>query len=237
VVEGPPGTSLIAPVLRDDAPAHPILQPQEIHMSRITRVAVLATALMSLFGVLSSTAGAVVWHNNNDTAFTATAGASTFTVTGVSLTCGGANATGTAPAGSFTGATYTAMTLNANYTGCKLSGLDTAVSCGLTFTTSAVEISNTFDGSIHVNCGLTQFGTEICRIEGITSGSYKNPDGGILPTNGRLNFSHSNTLRTTNGTGAMCIMAPGEPLTLTAHQFVITGGGLTRKGPTIVRTP
>ena len=55
-------------------------------MSRISRLAVLVTALASLFAVLSSTAGAATFTNSGSTAFTATGGAGTL---GITSTAGG----------------------------------------------------------------------------------------------------------------------------------------------------
>src|SRR4051812_45341566 len=66
-------------------------------MSKIARFAVLVAALMSLFAVMSSAAGAVTWENAGNTSFTATAGAHTLAGTGIVLACAGATATGTAP--------------------------------------------------------------------------------------------------------------------------------------------
>jgi hypothetical protein len=211
-------------------------------MSRIARFAVLVAALMSLFAVMSSAAGAVTWHNTGDTAFTASnANAGTLSVTGVNLTCTGASATGTSPAGSTVGTTFTGATGTATFNGCSLSGLPTAVSCSYSLTTSAAATSGTpsvFHGNADALCSVTQFGTEICKVEGLTSGSYTNPVS-ASSTAGRLTLNHSSTLRTTNGSGGSCILGVGEPATLTAQTFTVTagtGGPTPHLGPFITRT-
>src|ERR1044071_3993997 len=78
---------------------------QEIIMSKFARLVVLVTALSSLFAMLSSTAGAVTWHNTGGTSFHATGGPMTYSRASVSLTCSGSTATGAAPGGS-TGAQH-----------------------------------------------------------------------------------------------------------------------------------
>jgi hypothetical protein len=206
-------------------------------MSRLTHFAVLVAAMMSLFAMLSSSAGAVTWHNTGDTAFTASSTtASSLSVTGVFLTCTGGDATGTAPAGPVSGTTYTLATGSMSFTNCLGLSLPTPITCGYSLTTSTAPVGLVFSGTADILCSVTQFGTEICKIEGQTASSYTNPSG---TTAGKLTLSHSSTLRTTNGTGGTCPLGAGEPLTLTTQVFTITagtGGPTPHLGPKITRT-
>jgi len=209
-------------------------------MSRITRWAVLAAMLASLFAMLSSSAGAVTWHNSGDTAFTASGGASTMTVTAVNLACTGSNQTGTSPSASFVGNTYMMASGTVTYTGCTLSGVATTSVCDFLLYTAATS-PPPWDLALLIGwavCRIYQFGVEICRVEGQTTGGYNNP---VNPsTFGKITISSSTALRTTNGSGATCPLGAGEPLALTAQTWTISsaGGGATTPhlGPRITRT-
>lgn len=201
-------------------------------MSGIARFAVLAATLLSLSGALSSGAGAVTWHNVGDTSFTAHGGAAGLSVTGASLACTSGDASGTAPGGSYVGNTYTALTLNVGLTGCTLLNAPATVSCGYAFTTNSLEADDSYTGTLDVLCNVSLFGTEVCKIEGMTPALYKNA-GSFF--DGVLTVGHSDFLRTTHGAGGTCPLAPGEPATLTAQTWGLDGT-LGGDGPTIVRT-
>ena len=107
-------------------------------MSRISRLAVLVTALASLFAVLSSTAGAVTFTNTGTGgAFHATGGAGTLGITPTAggggtpsnLTCFDSTATGSLAAGAFTSVNGTVT-----FTNCKLVGLEVHVGCTYSLT-------------------------------------------------------------------------------------------------------
>ena len=199
-------------------------------MSKIMRVVVMVTALMSLFGVMSATAGAVTWHNTGNTAFTATGGAGTLSSTGVSLVCTSSDATGTAPA-SVVGATYTS-TGTATFTGCRLAGLAAAVSCNYSLTGTAFSAGVT-SGTVDATCSVSQAGVAVCHIAGTTPGSYTNPG-----TAGRLTLSASSSLRTFNPASGTCPLGNGDTASLTQQVFTVTGGtgGAGTVGPVINRT-
>jgi hypothetical protein len=208
-------------------------------MSKIARFAVLVASLMSLFAMMSATAGAVTWHNRGDTAFTATNPATgTLSVTGVNLVCHGATATGASPSAAFGGTLYTGATGTVTFSPCFISGIPTHVGCTYSLTVSAAATGTTpptFDGNADVTCDVTQFNTKICHIEGQTAASYTNPEGAF----GKLVLSHSNTLTVTSPAGASCPLGSPEQATLTTQTFTITnatGGPTPHTGPTIVRT-
>jgi hypothetical protein len=207
-------------------------------MSRIARLAVLVAALMSLFAIASSSAGAVTWHNSGDTAFTAAGVAGTLGVTGVNLACPSSSATGTSPSASQVGSSADLATGTITFSGCTLSGIPTHVACGYTLTGTALDGTTVVTGTAAVNCSVTQFGSEICKIEGTTPGNYTNP---VNPsTFGKVSVPASSTLRTTNGTAGSCPLGVNEPSSLTAQTFTIssaTGGATTpHLGPRISRT-
>src|SRR5689334_10859893 len=102
-------------------------------MSRIMRVAVLVTALMSFFAVLSSTAGAVTWHNTGSTAYTATSGPMTLSVGANIFACTGSSDTGTAHSGSTVGAHVNWM-VTRRWNPCTLVGQATSMHCVLEYT-------------------------------------------------------------------------------------------------------
>jgi hypothetical protein len=129
-------------------------------MSKLSRLAVLVVGLMSLFGVLSSSAGAVSWDNSGATAFTASTGPGTLTSTGVPLSCSGATATGTAPATAISLTYFVSGTVTFN--GCKLSNIATVVECGYTWTgltQDGVGMGSIITGSVDVTCDVMQFNT------------------------------------------------------------------------------
>ena len=194
-------------------------------MSKIVRFAVLVASLMSLFAVMSSTAGAVTWHNSGSTAFTATAGPGTLSSTSASLNCTGASATGTAPALTV-GATY-AVSGTATFTGCSLGGVATGVDCGYTLTGTSQSGSVT-SGAVDVTCGVYQFGAKLCHIGGSASGTYTNPVSGV----GVLALATGGNLITSNGTSGSCPLGNGDRGHLSAFSFRTTSAN----PPVITRT-
>jgi hypothetical protein len=197
-------------------------------MSKIARFAVLVASLMSLFAMMSATAGAVTWDNRGSTTFTATnPSTGTLSSTGVNLVCHSATATGTAPNGTITGNTYS-VAGTATFSPCFISGITTTVACGYTLTTSST--ASPFTGNADVTCDVTQFGVPICHISGQTAGTYHNPE--PAGTAGKLTLSHSSTLRVGNAGTTHCILGTNDPTTLTAQTFTTTSAN----PPTIVRT-
>ena len=201
-------------------------------MSKITRIVVLATALTSLFGVLSATAGAITWHNTGNTAFTAHGGAMTLSSTGGPLTCVTSTTTGSAPA-AVVGATYTA-TATVTFDGCRLLSLNAHMHChvGLTGTTFSAGVTS---GSADVTCSVYQAGVNVCHIFGSTAVSYTNPNGA---TAGRISIPVANTLVTSNPASGTCPLGNGERVSLTAQTITVTSGtgGSGTLGPIINRT-
>ncbi len=202
------------------------------------RMCVLVLSLMSLFGAVSSSAGAVTWTNTGDTAFTATSGGSSFKVTNTELACTGADATGTMAASPFSGVIWSAASGTMTFTGCKLNNINTGIHCGYTFTTVAWVAGPpaVASGNLDATCSVYQGGATVCKIEGIRPGHYVNPSG----TTGLLILTHSTALRTTNGPVGTCPLNAGEPLTWSTQTFKITtatGGPVPHTGPVITRHP
>jgi hypothetical protein len=194
-------------------------------MSRFARFFVLIAALTSLFAVTSSSAGAVTWTNTGNTAVHATGVGGGLHVGSNTLSCTGATATGTAPAGG--GSTYS-VTGNVTYSPCSLVGQSTTVHCSIALTAS-FHIGGIFGGStslsIDVSCDvkLTFGSIGLCHISGSTPGSYINPSaaGGT----GRLTLNTSSTLVVSNFGSTSCPLGTG-PGTLT-HQALTTTVGAT----------
>jgi hypothetical protein len=202
------------------------VQEEEHPMSRFMRAAVLVTGLMSLFGVMSATAGAVTWHNTGSTAFTVTAGARTLSSTGANFTCTGATATGDAPTGSAVGVTYTVRgTLT--YNGCSLSGITTAIECGYAFTGTSQSGSVT-SGALDVTCSWYQFGSKLCHEGGSVTATYTNPVSGV----GTLTLVTGGNLIVTNGPTGSCPLGNGDR----AHLSELTFRTTSASPPVITRT-
>jgi len=204
-------------------------------MSRIARFAVLVTALASLMGVVSATAGAVTWHNTGNTAFTAAGGPGTLSVGANNLACTASSATGTAPSGSVVGATYS-VPGTITFSPCTLAGQNTYVHCGFTLTGTAFAAGVT-TGTADVNCvaRLTASNTALCNITGTTPGAYTNPSGAnkgkvtLLTSGSGLTVSHSS--------GTSCLLGTGTGH-LSEQTITVTNGtgGTGSGGPIINRT-
>jgi hypothetical protein len=198
-------------------------------MSRIARFGVLVAALMSLFAVLSSSAGATTWHNTGSTNFTGTGGGGTLSVTGVNLTCSSSHATGDAPPLSFA-LTYVAAG-TATFTGCKISGIPHSVDCSYALTVTNAAVNHIFSGSVNATCEVKSLdGIKVCHIDGATPGTYRNAETGL---SAQFVLTTSTTLRTTNGDSVhACPLGTGEPTHLTTQTINITSS----PAPTIIRT-
>jgi hypothetical protein len=199
-------------------------------MSRIARLAVMVTALASLLGVMSATAGAVTWHNTGSTAFTATGGPGTLSIGSNNLACTGSSATGAAPALSTTSTIATGTIV---FSPCNLVGQNTFVHCTYTLTGSTFSGGVT-SGAADVTCDarLTAApANSLCHISGSTPGTYTNPSGS---TKGRLTISASTSLTVTNG-NVSCPLGTGTG-SLTEQTLNVTNGTPTTLGPVINRT-
>jgi hypothetical protein len=187
-------------------------------MSKITRLAVLVVGLMSLFGIMSATAGAVTWHNTGATTFTATSGAGTLSSTSAALNCGNATGTGTAAA-LFVGTTY-AVSGTATFGSCFLSGITTTVDCGFTLTGTSQPVTRvSTTGSVDVTCDVSQFGTKLCHIEGSVHGTYTRTAGA---GDGVLTLSTGGSLNTTNPPSGSCPLGNGDRAHLSELTFTTT---------------
>jgi hypothetical protein len=201
-------------------------------MSKMMRLIVLLTSLVA---ATSPTAGAVTWHNAGDTAFTATGGSFTYSVTGVQFRCSSSDVTGSAPASS-TALTYV-MTGTLTTTGCTSSGVPNALHCNYAFTTTTAPVNHVSSGTFDLTCGIFDAsGTKICHIEGQTPVTYRNPETGLAA---QFVLTTSTSLRTTNG-AIGCPLGSGEPFDFTPQVITVTnatGGPMTpHAGPTLVRT-
>jgi hypothetical protein len=185
-------------------------------MSKITRIAVLVISLVSLFGVLSSAAGAVTWTNTGQTRFTATAGAGTLTGGATNLTCSSADGAGTAPT-SAAGAVADVAHFTLIFTGCSLAGQSATEHCTATVTALTFISPGMTYYDIDLLCTVYQLGQKTCQIEGSTPGTYTNGAAGVFA------LSHSSTLRVTNGAVA-CRLGNGVSGTLTPLSFRVTSG-------------
>ena len=152
-------------------------------MSRGARVAVLVSALISLFTVLSTASEAVTWHSLGDTSFTATTGPSTLSSTGVDFTCPSGTAVGTVAAAPFIGVTWPAFHGTITRTGCRLIGQDSSMDCSYTLTAqghSGGVIGGVTNGTLDVTCSVYIVGTKFCHVHGSVSATYTNPT--IMPS-------------------------------------------------------
>lgn len=208
-------------------------------MNRIVRLGVMTAALLSLFAVASSAAGAVTWHNSGDTAFTATSGPTTLTATGINLTCTNSAFTGTTGTAPFVGVVWTAASGTGAFTGCVANGVHATTSCTFKVTASTWTAGPpaVMGGSADVTCTSYVGGSLNCITQGATPGSYTNPSGttmgaGIAP--------ESNTLKMTNGASA-CMLGNNVSATITATPLTITaasgGPSSPHTGPIVTRTP
>jgi hypothetical protein len=204
-------------------------------MSKIARLAVLVTALASLFAVLASTASAVTWHNSGDTHFVATGGAGTLSSTGTSLGCTGADVTGTVTGNALGGMQQIGATLSVDatavFTGCAFSGTTLGVECGLTFTGVVQPTSSVTTGFTDLTCGWYLGGAKVCHVEGTIHSEYTNPSG---TTPGKLTLTTSSPT-VTNGSSGSCFFGNGDVAHLTHLAFNVVDT-VQPLGPVITRT-
>jgi hypothetical protein len=203
-------------------------------MTRIARFVVLVAGLMSLFGTLSGSAGAVTWHNSGDTAFTATSGAVTLSSTGASLSCpSGGTMTASAASGPFVGVVWSAFTGTTTATGCTLGVSNYSFGCAYTFTATFQALPAT-TGTADMTCSWYFGGSQICHIEGSVSATYTNPSGSVK---GRLAWATGGNLILTNGSAGTCPLGNGDRAHLSALTYLLTAGtGGGGNGPIITRT-
>ncbi len=196
-------------------------------MSRITRLAVLVVGLMSLFGIMSATAGAVTWHNTGSTNFTATTGPGTLSSTSAALNCTGGTGTGDAPTGSTVAATYLVRG-TVTFSGCSLSGISTGVDCAFALTGSTQPAAGQTTGNVDVTCRVYQFNTQLCHIDGSLHAIYTNPTAGV----GTLTITTGGNLTTTNPPAGSCPLGNDDRPHLSHLTFRTTSAS----PPVITRT-
>jgi hypothetical protein len=193
-------------------------------MSRFARFAVLVAALTSLFAVMSSSAGAVTWTNTGNTLAHATGIGGALHVGSNTLPCGGATASGTAPAHSAAAVYHVTGTIT--FQPCSLVGQSTIVHCTYTLT-GLVHTGGVFGGvtggNADVTCDarLAATGTGLCHISGSTAGHYVNP--AAAGGTGRLTLTTTNTLVVSNFGSTSCPLGTGNG-TLTHLQLTTTPG-------------
>ncbi len=192
-------------------------------MSRTMRFAVLVSSLLSLLATMTSTAGAVTWHNSGSTAFTATTGAGTLSSTSAALNCTSGTQTGTAPALTV-GVTY-AVSGTATFSGCSLGGVATGIDCGFTFTGTSQSGSVT-SGTADVTCRVYQFNSQLCHLEGTVSAVYTNGPVGVF-----FWATGGNVVSTDTSLGH-CPLGHGDRVHLSAWTFRTTSAN----PPRITRT-
>jgi hypothetical protein len=215
-------------------------------MSKVARFAVLVAALASLFVVLTSSAGAVTWHNSGGTAFTAGGGASTLDFTHADgtdapLPCFGGTATGDAPVGTFGSAYSIAGTLT--YAPCYNfgAGVHFFTHCAFRLTAQAWTAGSpaVTSGVADLTCVLAADQPPyppFCHIHGTSQADYVNPVGA---TPGRLTFTRSITLTATHASGGSSCpwigaTGPGSVAAVDWLEHTMTLGA---GGPVLTRTP
>lgn len=204
-------------------------------MSRITRLAVLVTALMSLVGVLSSSAGAATWHNSGSSTVHATAGPETLSSTSAGFACPpGGTMTGTVaatpavvPVGNWAAVTGTLI-----WTGCTLGVSGYSVECGFTLTASSWTAGTpaVTTGLAEMTCGFYLGGSQFCHVEGSVNGHYRNPSGS---TSGSLTTTTGGNLTVTNGPAGTCPLGNGDIGHLSEMTFSMTNAA---GSPILTRT-
>jgi hypothetical protein len=188
-------------------------------MSKITRVVVLVVGLMSVFAALAGAASASTWTNSGSTAFTATTGPGSLSVTGVAtLSCTSGSATGTAPA-STVSATYN-VTGSLSYSSCRLGVITTSVSCSYTLVGNPPVTGGITSGNVTVNC---REAVARCSITGTIPGQYRNASGstpGQLSVDGRTGLTSSG-----------CILSGRARLDPVPDVFTVSAGSPSAFGP------
>ena len=192
-------------------------------MNRIIRVAILAAALVSSLGALTSSAGATTWSSDGDTSFRATGTPGTLSLPSVNFSCTDVHATGTMT-GSTTAATWSAAHGTLLFTGCSIAGVTSPTHCAYTLTAQSGVVSGVTTGALDVTCSVYQFNTKICAITGSVNGTYTNP---TATTVGRINTITGGSLMT--GVGCAAVLGganvAGHLSPLTFHVLGPVGTG------------
>jgi hypothetical protein len=199
-------------------------------MNRTARLAVLTATLVALSTMLSTSAGAVTWHNIGSTGFHATGGIVPQTVTypGAfnNVSCRTSTATADAPVGTFSSSYSMTGTLTAD--GCILLFGTWSMHCGfrLTAVTQMAGAPAITTGAMDMTCS----GPAGCHTEGSTPAHYVNPNGA---TPGQITLTASSTLSMTHATGMNCLLFPRDTygtVDWPEQTLTLTGGGpfLTR---------
>jgi len=205
-------------------------------MGMFTRLVVLTAALLSSSAMLASSAGAVIWHNTGDTAFTALGGVGTLSSTSTPLICTGTGtATGTVAATPAGVSTWSMASGTITLSMCTVSGQSVGVDCGYTLTATS-QSGTVTNGTFDATCGVYLANIKICHISGTDSFAYTNP---VAPsTFGKIQLGTGGTLRVSNG-ASNCPMGNGDLGHLSPLTFIIssaTGGPTPHLGPVITRT-
>ena len=143
-------------------------------------------------------AGADTWTNTTGTAFHATGGNSTLTVTrlpgmGTNLTCTGSTATGTVPMD------FTEVTGEITFSPCSVAGTAMHVNCHFRWTPDSISatVPAVTTGEATVTCVIATTTPQVAlrHIEGSVPSHYINPNGATV---GRLTLTATNTLTVTH---------------------------------------
>lgn len=199
-------------------------------MSRIVHATVLAAALVSALAAMTSTAGAVTWHNSGDTAFTATSPAFTFSATNANLSCGTQVVTGVVTPTPSVGVVFAAITMTWTAPSCLFVGNNMPWECKRTFTATA-QAGSVTSGTLDTTCTIFAGSSAACEISGSVPATYTNPGGLHLPT--------SSSLVTQRTPGGCVIGYGGDVLEISAMVLTIenaTGGPFPHQGPVLTRT-
>jgi hypothetical protein len=188
-------------------------------MSKIMRIAVLAVSLVSLFGVLSSAAGATTWTNSSDTNFTATSAGSVLSVGAVSLNCTGAASTATGSAAMATpGVSPVIVSGTMVSPSCRAAGQHATEDCVYGDTGVSI-VSGVTTMTEDYTCDVYQLSRASCHLQGEMTVTYTNP-----APRGLFARSHSSTVRVFDGTGGRCPLGTNVAGTLTPVNFTVTSG-------------
>jgi hypothetical protein len=192
-------------------------------MSKISRVVVLVAALMSMFGVLASSAGAVTWKSSSTTTFTADGGPFSISGNGKTLSCTGSTATSAVTALDFTGAVWTnAIHGHITSTACTLAGVPWTWSCTYSYNAATIT-GHAVNGTLNLNApnGCTaNFSGIVCRIEGTAGATYHNPETGA---DARLTVPATSLTATNAVSRCPFIAGASGSVSLTPQTFTVTG--------------
>lgn len=177
-------------------------------MSKAIRLRVFIVSLLSVLGALTSSAGAITWHNSGATTFTGTGNGATFETTGLQLSCTGSDVTGTVPATTSGALFRSSGTLT--FTGCTAAGSPATSECSYTLTGTMQDgtgMGSVITGFMDVTCNTYISNTPFCHTAGTVSGSYSNtvPAAVTSSTGGSLIVRGANCV---GGTGDLIHLSP-----------------------------